>query len=41
MPYKGQNQLALSLEQYFSKHHFLDICRFAFSIKTLFGRKLC
>ena len=33
VPYKAENWHALSHEQYFSKHRFLDICRCAFSIE--------
>ena len=42
--YKAENWHALSHEQYFSKHHFLDICQCVFNtiVTELFinGRKL-
>ena len=32
VPYEAENWHAWSLEQYFSKHRFLDICRYAFNL---------
>ena len=34
IPCKAENWHSLSHEQYFSKHHFLDICRDAFKISV-------
>ena len=37
MPFKAENWHALSHEQYFLKHRFVDICRCAFNtIKSVF-----
>ena len=33
MLYKAENWHVLSQGQYFSKHHFLDVCRCALNIK--------
>ena len=37
VPYKAENWYALSHEQYFSQHHFLNICRCAFSELMIFS----
>ena len=41
MPYKAGNWYILMHEQYFSKQHFLDICRCAFEVGFFPFRKKC